>query len=217
MEKVKILIVDDHRVVIEGIKSSLQEHPEFEVVGEAGDGLEAVECVKTLKPDIVIMDISMPNLNGMEATRQINQLSTETPIVIYTMYSDKELVIDLFKAGVSAYVLKDDPLSDLILALKAVKGGGTYFSTMAPTILLRHMEELEEKTTEEDSFDALSQREKEVFLLLAEGKSIKGIAGDLFISPKTVESHKYNIMEKLQAISVVDLTKIAIRKKLIKV
>jgi DNA-binding NarL/FixJ family response regulator len=217
MEKVKILIVDDHRVVIEGIKSSLKEHTEFEVVGGAIDGLQAVEFVKTLNPDIVIMDISMPNLNGIEATRQINQFSPETRVVIYTMYSDKELVIDLFRAGISAYVLKDDPLSDLILALKAVKGGGTYFSTMAPTILVRHMEELEEETTDEDSFDTLSQREKEVFLLLAEGKSIKGIAGDLFISPKTVESHKYNIMEKLQATSVVDLTKIAIRKNLIKV
>ena len=113
--------------------------------------------------------------------------------------------------------MKYDPLSDLILALKAVKGGGTYFSTMAPTVLLRHMEELEEKTTGEDYFDTLSQREQEVFKLLAEGKSIKEIAGDLFISPKTVESHKYNIMEKLQATSIVDLTKIAIRKNLIEV
>jgi DNA-binding NarL/FixJ family response regulator len=133
------------------------------------------------------------------------------------MYSDKEFVIDLFKAGISAYVLKDDPLSDLILALKAVKGGGTYFSTMSPTILLRHMKELEEKTESTDSYDTLSQREQEVFQLLAEGKRIKEIADELFISPKTVESHKYNIMEKLQAASVVDLTKIAIRKKLIEV
>jgi DNA-binding NarL/FixJ family response regulator len=217
MEKTKILIVDDHRVVIEGIKSSLQEHTEFEVVGEAVDGLQAVEFVKTSNPDIVLMDVSMPNLNGIEATRQINRLRPETRIVIYTMYSDKELVIDLFKAGISAYVLKDDPLSDLILALKAVKGGGTYFSTMAPTILVRHMEELEEERTEGDSFDTLSQREKEVFILLAEGKGIKKIAGELFISPKTVESHKYNIMEKLQAASIVELTKIAIRKKLIEV
>lgn len=216
MEKTKILIVDDHRVVIEGIKSSLQEHPEFEVVGEAVDGLQAVEFVKTLKPDIVIMDVSMPNLNGIDATRQINKFSPETRIVIYTMYSDKELVIDLFKEGISAYVLKDDPLADLILALKAVKGGGTYFSTMAPTILVRHMEELEEKTKEEDAFETLSRREKEVFLLLAEGKGIKKIADELFISPKTVESHKYNIMEKLQAASIVDLTKTAIRKNLMK-
>jgi len=204
-------------VVIEGIKSALQEHPEFEVVGEAVDGLEAVEFAKSLKPNIVIMDISMPNLSGIEATRQIKALNPGNQIVIYTMHSDKEFVIDLFKAGISAYVLKDDPLSDLILALKAVEGGGTYFSTMAPTILARHMEEMEEKTTSKNSFDTLSQREIEVFQLLAEGKRIKEIAKHLFISPKTVESHKYNIMEKLQAASVIDLTKIAIRKNLIKV
>lgn len=217
MPATNILIADDHRVVIEGIKSALQEHPEFEVVGEAVDGLEAVEFAKSLKPNIVIMDISMPNLSGIEATRQIKALNPGNQIVIYTMHSDKEFVIDLFKAGISAYVLKEDPLSDLILALKAVEGGGTYFSTMAPTILARHMEEMEEKSTSKNSFDTLSQREMEVFQLLAEGKRIKEIAKQLFISPKTVESHKYNIMEKLQAASVIDLTKIAIRKNLIKV
>jgi len=217
MSKTKILIADDHRVVIEGIKSALQEHPEFKVAGEAVDGVEAVEFAKSLEPNIVIMDISMPNLSGIEATRQIKGLNPGIQIVIYTMHSDKEFVIDLFKAGISAYVLKDDPLSDLILALKAVEGGGTYFSTMAPTILARHMEEMEEKYTSNNSFDTLSQREMEVFQLLAEGKRIKEIAKQLFISPKTVESHKYNIMEKLQAASVIDLTKIAIRKNLIKV
>ncbi len=217
MPKTNILIADDHRVVIEGIKSALQDHPEFKVVGEAVDGLEAVEFARSLEPNIVIMDISMPNLSGIEATRQIKGLNPGIQILIYTMHSDKEFVIDLFKAGISAYVLKDDPLSDLILALKAVEGGGTYFSTMAPTLLARHMEEMEEKSTSKNSFDTLSQREVEVFQLLAEGKRIKEIAKQLFISPKTVESHKYNIMEKLQAASVIDLTKIAIRKNLIKV
>ena len=213
MSKTKIFIVDDHRVVIEGIKSALQEHPEFEVVGEAIDGLEAVEFVKSFSPDIVIMDISMPNLNGVEAVKQIKQFSPEIRIVIYSMYSDKELVIDLFRIGIFAYVLKDDPLFDLILALKSVKGGGTYFSTMAPTILLRHMKELEEQT---DVLRILSQREHEVFCLLADGKPIKEIADQLHISPKTVETHKYNIMEKLQVNNIIDLTKIAIRKNLIK-
>ena len=216
MDKAKILIVDDHRVVIEGIRSALREHPEFEVVGEAIDGLEAVENAKLLRPDIVIMDISMPNLGGIDATKQIKKFDPEIRIVIYTMYSDKEFVLDLFKAGISAYVLKDDPLSDLILALKAVKGGGTYFSTMAPTVLLRHIEEMEDQSASKNSFDTLSQREREVFQLLAEGKGIKEIANELFISPKTVESHKYHIMEKLQAASIVDLTKLAIRKNLIK-
>jgi DNA-binding NarL/FixJ family response regulator len=216
MSKTRILIVDDHRVVIEGIRSALADEEEFEVVGQAIDGVEAVDLALSLKPDIVIMDIGMPGLNGIGATQQIKKSNPEIRVVVYTMYSDKQFVVDLFKEGVSAYVLKDDPLSDLILALKAVKTGGTYFSTMAPTVLLRHMEELEQKAKEEDPFDTLSQREKEVFLLLAEGKGIKKIADELFISPKTVESHKYHIMEKLQATSILDLTKIAIRKNLIK-
>ena len=216
MEQTSILIVDDHRVVIEGIRSALKERREFTIVGDAADGVEALSLVKSLTPQIVIMDISMPGLNGIEATKRIKQSATETQVVIYTMYSDKEFVIDLFKAGISAYVLKDDPLTDLVLALEAVKGGGTYFSTMAPTILLRHMEELEANKANKDLFNNLSRREREVFTLLAEGLSVKKIAKDLFISPKTVETHKYNIIEKLQVKSVVDLTKIAIRKNLIK-
>ena len=196
MDKTKILIVDDHSVVIEGVKSALREYPEFEVVGDAIDGLQAIEITKSLGPDIIIMDISMPNLNGIEATKQIKQFNPEIQIVIYTMYSDKGFVVDLFKAGISAYVLKDDPLSDLILALKSVKGGGTYFSTMAPTILLRHMQDLEEKSTNVDSFDSLSLREQEIFQHLAEGKSIKEIAGELYISPKTVESHKHRFSHR---------------------
>jgi len=216
MEKAKVLIVDDHRVVIEGIKSAINNHREFEVIGEARDGLQAVERVQSLKPDIVIMDISMPNLNGVAATKQIKQINPDIGIVIFTMYSNKEYVVDLFKAGVSAYVLKEDPLSDLILALKSVKNGGTYFSATAPTILVRHMAELERQTKEKDPFERLSQREREVFKLLAEGKGIKKIADKLFISPKTVETHKYNIMEKLKATSMADLTKLAIRKNLIK-
>jgi len=124
-------------------------------------------------------------------------------------------VVDLFKAGISAYVLKEDPMSDLILAIKAVSGGGTYFSTMTPTILLRHIKELEDGTVEKDGFGLLSLREREVFQLLAEWKSPKEIADTLCISPKTVESHKYNIMAKLDLSSMGDLIKLAIRKKIV--
>jgi DNA-binding NarL/FixJ family response regulator len=217
-EKSSILIADDHRVVIEGIKSALLPLTEFEVVGEAADGYQAVQMAGDLAPDIVIMDVSMPHMNGIEATRQVRELDRDIRVVIYTMYSDKEFVVDLFKAGISAYVLKDDPLSDLILALQAVRRGGTYFSTMAPTVLLRHMQDLEDRgASSDDPLARLSKREKEVFRLLAEGESVKRIAGKLFISPKTVESHKYNIMQKLDVDSVVDLTKIAIRKNLIQV
>jgi len=146
MKKTEILIVDDdHRVVIEGIKSALEGHSEFEVVGEALNGREAVKLSQSLRPDIVIMDISMPDLNGIDATLQIKKLSPDIQIVIFSLYANREYVIDLFMAGILAYVLKDDPLSELILELKAVCGGGTYFSTMAPRILASHLRALEEE------------------------------------------------------------------------
>ena len=214
MKKTKILIVDDHRVVIEGIKSALEGHSEFEVVGEALNGREAVKLSQSLRPDIVIMDISMPDLNGIDATLQIKKLSPDIQIVIFSMYANREYVIDLFMAGISAYVLKDDPLSELILALKAVCGSGTYFSTMAPRILASHLRALKEEKKGTGGFENLSLREREVLQPLAEGKSIKEIAGKLYISPRTVESHKYRIMSKLNAQSLADLVKIAIRKNL---
>ncbi len=215
MPRTKILIADDHRVVIEGIKSTLHEYQEFEVVGEALNGREAVKLAGSLMPKIVITDISMPDLNGLDATLQIKKISPDIRIIIYTMYSDREFIIDLFKAGISAYVLKEDPISELILAIRAVNGGGTYFSTMAPTILLRHIKTLEEGNIEENIFKILSLREREVFQLLAEGNSTKNIAHKLCISPKTVESHKYNIMAKLDIESIADLIRLAIRKKII--
>ena len=217
MDKTKILIVDDHRVVIKGVKSALADYPEFEVVGEAFNGRQAVKLVESLRPDIVIMDISMPELNGINATLQIKKMFPDVYIIIFTMYSNKEYVIDLFMAGISGYVLKDDPMSELISALKAVRNGGTYFSMMAPSVLLNHLKELEKDKINKDLFNSLSMREREVFQLLAEGKSIKKIANQLFISPKTVESHKYNIMTKLNIHTMTDLIKVAIRKNIIHV
>lgn len=220
ISKTTVILVDDHRVVIEGIKSALKEHPEFEVIGEVTDGLEAINLANSIMPDIMILDISMPGVSGVEVVRKLKVSDLDIKIVVYTMHSSKEFIIDLFKAGISAYVLKDDPLSDLILSLKAVTNGETYFSTMAPNVLLRHMKEMEEKdfsNDSDDSYNSLSLREQEVFKHLAEGTSIKNIADKLYISPKTVESHKYNIMEKLQAKSIVELTKIAIKRNLIEV
>ena len=207
--------MDDHRVVIEGIKSALEEHSEFEVVGEAPNGREAVKLSQSLRPDIVIMDISMPDLNGIGATLQIKKLCPDIRIIIFSMHTNREYVIDLFMAGISAYVLKDDPLSELILALKAVCGGGTYFSTMTPKILANHMRMLVEDKKGAGGFESLSLREREVLQLLAEGNSVKEIAGKLCISSKTVDSHKYNLMAKLDVKSLADIIKIAIRKKLI--
>ena len=215
MSKTKILLVDDHRVVIEGVKGVLLKHPEFEVVGEAFNGRDAVKQVESLIPDIVIMDISMPDLNGIDATLQIKSIFPDVKIIIFTMYSSGEYVVDLFKAGISAYVLKDDPLSDLVLAIKAVKSGGTYFNMMAPEMLLKHMKDLEEGKVLKDGFESLSLREREIFQLLAEGNSIKHIGKKLNISHKTVESHKYNIIAKLGIRTMTDLVKIAIRKNII--
>lgn len=219
--RASVLIVDDHWVVVKGVKAALAEHPEFEVAGTATDGLEAIQKVRSLKPDMVIMDISMPNINGIEATYDIKKFDKSIRIVIFTMHSDKEYVLALYRAGISGYVLKEEPISDLILAMRSVKGGGNYFSEPVQQAIHEHMVSLETGDTKsaqevEDGLIRLSVREKEVFPLLADGLSPKEISKRLGISPKTVESHKYNIMEKLEVDSITALTKIALRKNLIK-
>ncbi len=213
----RVLLVDDHDVVTEGIRSALDGLEGFAVVGMAIDGAQAVSEASLLRPDIVVMDISMPEMNGVEATRQIKERLPDCRIVIYTMFSDKEYVLELFKAGIDGYVLKQDPLSDLLLALDAVKAGGTYFSTEAPKVLSEHLRGTGRSggQTETNVLDALSGRERQVFKLLADGRSVREIAETLFISPKTVESHKYHIMAKLEVETVTDMTKLAIREKLI--
>jgi DNA-binding NarL/FixJ family response regulator len=217
--RTKILIVDDHTVVVEGIKSALAEHPEFEIVGSAGDGLKAIEKTRALKPDVVILDISMPSMDGLEAAREIRRAHKEVRIIIFSMYSDKEHVVALFKEGVVGYVLKEAPLGNLISAVKDVVKGGTYYCGPVQKIIRDHMkgleEELEGDTRNKGHLGSLSTREREIFPLLADGMSVKEIADRLCISPKTVESHKYSIMDKLGAESIAELTKIAIKKRLI--
>jgi DNA-binding NarL/FixJ family response regulator len=221
INKTKVLIVDDHMIVVEGVKKLLSEQPDFEVVGTASDGLEAVRQTKALKPDIVIMDIAMPNVDGIQATQEIKKWNDQICVVIFTMYTDTAHAVNLFRQGVSAYVLKGEPISDLLLALRSVREGGTYFSAVVNESIREHMELLElggGKSAREvrDGIALLSVREKEVFPLLADGRNIREIAERLCISPKTVETHKYNIMEKLGVESIADLTKIALKKKLIK-
>ncbi|MFZ5569286.1 MAG: response regulator [Thermodesulfobacteriota bacterium] len=215
MKKTRILIGDDHRVVIEGIKNALQKEPVFEIVGEALDGRQVMSLAESLGPDIVILDISMPEMDGLETTAQLKKKARDTRIVIFTMHSETEFFLELLKTGISAYVLKQEPISNLILALKTVTAGGTYFGEWAPDLLSNHMRNLENSQTKSDNFGKLSRREQEVFRLLADGLPIKKIAAMLFISKKTVESHKYNIMEKLHAQNTTELTKIALRKRLI--
>lgn len=219
-KKTKVLLVDDHMVVLEGIKRLVSEQPDFEVVGTASDGLQAIREAESLRPDIIIMDIGIPNLDGVQATHDIKRWNERIKVIIFTMYTDMAHAVSLYREGISAYVLKGDPVSDLVTALKAVRDGGTYFSTVINETIREHMQQLEmggAKSAREvqDGVALLSIREKEVFPLLADGKTIKEIAETLCISPKTVETHKYNIMEKLGVDSIADLTKIAIRKKLI--
>jgi DNA-binding NarL/FixJ family response regulator len=213
----RVLLVDDHDVVIEGIKSVLEGLEGYAVAGMATSGTRAVAQALNLRPDIVVMDISMPGMNGVEATKEIKARLPETRIVIYTMFSDKEYVLELFRAGIDGYVLKQDPLSDLLLALDAVKGGGTYFSTEAPKVLSEHLRDAAQAdhTAKPNALEALSGRERQVFELLADGQTVKEIAQALFISPKTVESHKYHIMAKLEVDSITEMTKLAIREKVI--
>ncbi len=210
----RVMVVDDHRAVIEGIRGLLHDLPEFEIVGVAVHGRQAVKRVASLLPDMIIMDISMPNLNGLDTTLQIKKQYPDIKIIVYSMHSEREYVVGLFKAGVSGYVLKDSPLSELVLALKTVRQKGTYFSAATQTILQQYVADLE-TGLKKDAFDRLSLREREVLQLLAEGYSIKEIAGQLCVSPKTVETHKYNMMAKLDTSRLADLIKIAIRKKLI--
>ena len=218
--KTKVLIVDDHVVVLEGVRRLFSEQPDFEVAGTASDGLEAIRKAQALKPDIVIMDIGMPNLDGIQATHEIKKTNDRIKVVVFTMYADAAHAVSLFREGVSAYVLKADPISDLFTALRVAKDGGTYFSKGINDAVRQHVESLERgggKSAGDppNGLSLLSLREREVFPLLADGKSIREIAETLFISPKTVETHKYNIMEKLGAGSIADLTKIALKKKII--
>jgi DNA-binding NarL/FixJ family response regulator len=211
----RLLLVDDHQVVIEGIKGLFAGRADIVVAGEATSGEQAVELAAKLTPDVIVMDISMPGLNGVEATIAIRQTSPTSDIIIYTMHSDQRFILELFKAGISGHVLKADDPALLVKAVETVCAGGTFFTTVTPQELLRQFRG--EAAADDDArLELLSKRELEVFRLLADGAPLKRIATDLCISPKTVETHKYNIMEKLAAQTPADLTKIALRHGLIK-
>jgi DNA-binding NarL/FixJ family response regulator len=221
-KKTKILIVDDHPAVLEGIIRVLEKETDFEVMGTALDGLEAVKMVKKLKPDIVIMDISMPNLQGVDATHEIKTWKEEVQVLIYTMYSEREYITSLFRMGISAYVLKREPIKELVQAVKVVKDGGSYFTSGVRKVLQDQfdalaMGDLAEVREIQNGIKKLTIREKEIFALLADGLTPKDISERLCISPKTVETHKYNIKEKLEVSSVAQLTKIALKKGLIEI
>jgi two-component system, NarL family, response regulator NreC len=213
----RILIVDDHEVVLEGLKGALGDYEGIEVVGEASDGHEALKKVDSLRPHIVIMDISMPRFNGLEATVQIKKMHPDVKVIVFTLHSHREFLHPLIKAGISGFVLKENPISDLYLAIQAVTKGGAYYSKDVQEYLVNYFVAGEEGQSEKNPFDMLSSREREVFQLLAQGASIKEAADVLCISPKTVETHKYHIMDKLRIRSMAEWTKEAIRQGIIDV
>ncbi len=208
--KIKIILADDHKIVREGLKNLLSSEWDIEIIGEAENGREALSLVNEKKPDIIIMDIGMPELNGIEAAKRITAESPKTKIIALSMHSDKLFVTGMLRAGASGYLLKDCAVDELVDAIRTVMDKKVYLSADISGILVN---ELMNKLPENEDLNnsELSDREKEVLQLMAEGISTKDIAAKLFISVKTVESHRKNIMTKLDMFSVPELTKYAIR------
>ncbi|GAB4483368.1 MAG: response regulator transcription factor [Thermodesulfovibrionales bacterium] len=216
MGKTRIMIVDDHALVREGIIAFLKYHDDIEVVGEAANGLEAIGTAEKCRPDVILMDIAMPELGGIEATVEIKKRLPETKILILSQYDDKEYVSRLLKAGVSGYILKHAVGTDLISAVRAVAKGESYlYSTIASKVIESYLGKTATPSVE-DPYERLTDREKQVLKLLAEGHSHKEIANLLDISAKTVIAHQTNISEKLDLHSRAALIKFAISKGIIK-
>ncbi len=211
--KIRVLICDDHALFREGVKTILAAHPEFEVVGEAEDGREAVERANRLNPDVVLMDISMPVLKGFDATRRIRKDRPGAKVLILTVYDDEDLVARCLDAGASGYILKDSPPAQLTYAIQAVSNGQQYMSPRVLTTVVRQF--IANPTEPKSSYDLLSDREREILVLLAEGIALKEIAKRLNLSVKTVEAHKYNLMRKLDLHDRSELIRYAIRKRLV--
>jgi DNA-binding NarL/FixJ family response regulator len=210
---IRILLVDDHKITRQGLRSLLEKQQDMEVVGEAEDGRTAVSLVRELVPSVVIMDVSMPDLNGMEATRQIIAQSPDVKIIALSMHSDMLFVTEMLKSGASGYLLKDCAFEELARAIQAVVAGKTYLSPSISGVVVDDYLHRLSKADFSDS-EVLTDREREVLQLMAEGKSTKQIALKLHISVKTVETHRRQMMKKLDIHTVAELTKYAIRKGL---
>ncbi|MBI5772822.1 MAG: response regulator transcription factor [Verrucomicrobia bacterium] len=217
MSQLRIVIADDHDVVRRGLKSVLEDQPHWEVCGEANTGRKAVELVRAHKPDIVVLDITMPELNGLEAARQIQKTNPETKMLILTVHESEQLVHDVLKAGARGYILKSDAGRDLVAAINALRQGKTFFTTKVARIVAGAQNKAVSAVADdaESGVTSLTAREREIVQLLAEGKLNKEVADILGISVKTVETHRTNIMRKLRFHSISELVRYAIRNKLV--
>lgn len=216
MSRLRILLADDHTVVRQGLRRVLEDCADWEVVAEAGDGREAVRQAEEQKPDVAIIDIAMPLLNGIEATRQIVKRSPATRVLILTMHADEAYVNQILQAGATGYLLKDSADVDLLQAVSAVSKGKSFFSPAVARVMLDdYVRQLADKGIT-DRYESLSEREREIFQLIAEGKANKEIAALLSISPSTVETHRARIMEKLDLHSAAEIVLYAVRKGVIR-
>lgn len=215
MNPIRILLADDHVVMRRGLRLLLESQPDFCVVGEASDGRQAVEQAQALKPDVVVLDVAMPNLGGIEAADRINASLPQTSIVILSMHSDESYVLRALKAGVKGYLLKDSAEGDLVDAIKAVHQAKAFFSPAISRMLVEdYMREIRNRRVD-DSYELLTPREREVLHMLAEGKSNKDIATTLNLSLYTVETHRRNLQDKLNLHSFPELVLYAVRKGII--
>ena len=215
MGQIRILLADDHTIIRSGLRLLLEQQPDFKVVAEAGDGREAVELVSRHHPEVTVLDIGMPLLNGIEATQQIVSREPRTQVVILSMHSDEGYVLRALKAGARAYILKNSADADLIRAVRSVSEGKSFFSPVISKMLLEdYIRQIRDKEVE-DSYDLLTPREREILQLLAEGKTNKEVAKILNLSLYTVETHRGNILEKLNLHGVPELILYAVRKGII--
>ena len=215
MKPIRILLADDHNVMRRGLRLLLESQPGFTVVGEAPDGRQAVEQAEALRPDVVVLDIAMPKLSGIEAAQRILAVLPHTAVVMLSMHSDEGYVLRALKAGAKGYLLKDSAEGDLIDAIKAVSEGKTFFSPEISKMLVEdYVREIRSRGME-DSYDLLTSREREILQLIAEGKANKEIAASLNLSLYTVETHRRNLQDKLNLHSFPELVLYAVRKRII--
>lgn len=216
MGKIRILVADDHAILRDGIRALLNLHPDMEVVGEAEDGQQAIERVRQLQPDVVLMDIAMPGLGGLEATLEIKKISPQVKVLVLTQHDDKEYLYRFLKAGATGYVLKKAAGIELAAAIRAVHQGGAFlYPGIAPTVIEGYLKGSQDIAASE--YESLTDREKEVLKLVAEGRTNKEIAAVLSLSIKTVMGHRANIMEKLDIHNRTELVRYALRHGLIDV
>jgi two-component system, NarL family, response regulator NreC len=215
VENIKIAIAEDHTILREGLKSLISPHEDMKVVCEAGDGHEAIRCVDKFKPDIILLDLSMPRMNGLDAIREIKKVNKPTKVIVLTVHKTDEYVRASLQAGVDGYLLKDSGYTELLAAIRSVMGGKRYLSPEISSTLIDGYLEGKNADAAVTAWDTLSNREREIVKLIGEGHKNRDIAGLLCISIKTVEKHRANIMQKLDIHDVSGLTALAIEKGIV--